>query len=83
MPLVMPEPAPVVPAALPAAPFIYLGRLDDDGKAVWFLQAGEDALAVSTGERITSQWQLESAREDKLVLLHLPSQQTQTLRISP
>lgn len=77
------EVMPAEPPGPPAVPFAYLGQLQEDDRTVLFIQVGEDAVAVTPGDKLSSTWQLDSTGEDLLVFRHLPTQQTQTLRIAP
>ena len=65
----------------PALPFAVLGRYEDKQHSVVFLQQGEQNLAVHVGDKIGTNYQVESLNSANLVLRYLPTNQLQTLEV--
>ena len=83
-PMAAPAPLPLV-APVPMAPplpFKVLGRYVGDGKPALFLQYNEQNLVVRAGDTLVGQYKVESLDEAALTLLHLPTNQKQTLAVS-
>lgn len=89
---VTPAPAPPAPplptasATAPAAqapplPFLFLGRYEEDGKSVVFLQHMERNLPVRVGQTIAGQYRVESLSAGALTLRYLPLDQLQSLAL--
>ena len=73
--------APVVarPAA-PALPYSYLGRWQENGKTVVYLQEnGHDVVQVHGPGRLNDRYAVESVADDRMVLKYLPMGLRQTL----
>lgn len=65
-------PVPIKPVA-PAAPFIYMGQMQDTPKGTQvFLINNGVLISVVTGEKINQQWRLDSQNESSLRLTYLP-----------
>jgi len=77
--------APVIqgPAApqVPPLPFRAIGRYEEDGTTVFFLQHNERGIVVRVGDTIAEQYKVESVQGNLLTLTHLPTNQTQTLDV--
>ena len=57
----------------PAAPFIYMGQMQDTPKGTQvFLINNGVLISVVTGEKINQQWRLDSQNESSLSLTYLP-----------
>lgn len=76
--LAVPSPTAAMP---PPLPFRLLGRYLDDGRQAVFLQFNDQNLVVRAGDTIAEQYKVESLDESTLTLLHLPTNQHQTLNI--
>jgi hypothetical protein len=72
---------PIEKAVTPALPFVVLGRYDDKGRSVVFLQQGEQNLAVHVGDKIGATYQVESLHGTNMALRYLPTNQLQTLEV--
>jgi hypothetical protein len=75
----VPQAAPVAQA--PALPFRALGRYEEDGNVVFFLQHNDQNLVVRLGDTIAADYKVESLQDNLLTLRHLPSNQSQTLDV--
>lgn len=83
-PVAAPLPAslPVPAAAAPPLPFKVLGRYLESDKPALFLQYNEQNLVVRAGDVVVGQYKVESLDDAALTLLHLPTNQKQTLALS-
>lgn len=66
---------------MPALPFIYAGKLQQDGRYAVFLLAGERSLAVHEGEVLEGVWRIRSIRPPRMTLRYLPLQQDAVMDI--
>ncbi len=79
--------APAIVAALPQKksapplPFTLLGRYDDQQRTAVYLQHGEQNLVVQVGDKIGTEYQVESLHGSSMVLRHLSSNARQTLDV--
>jgi hypothetical protein len=84
LPAAVAVPAPPPPPAIPAAPplpFRLLGRYSDGATPAVFLQFNDQNLVVRVGDKVADSYQVESLDDNSLTLLHLPTQQRQTLNL--
>lgn len=65
------EVAPARPE-MPPSPFVYAGKLVDEGRYRVFLSQGERNLTVQTGDVIDHVWKVEAIRPPTMVLSYLP-----------
>lgn len=68
-------------AAAPALPFILLGRYDDAQRSAVYLQYGSENLVVQAGDRIGSEYRVESLQGSSMVLRYLPANVLQTMDV--
>lgn len=57
---------------LPANPFIYAGKLLDDGKLIVFLTDGVRNHSVQVGDVLDDVWQIQSIHPPELTLKYIP-----------
>jgi hypothetical protein len=76
----VPPPLPTV-AAAPPLPFRLLGRYSDGATPAVFLQFNDQNLVVRIGDKVADSYQVENLDDNSLTLLHLPTQQRQTLNL--
>lgn len=69
------------PPQAPPLPFRVLGRYDESGKTVVFLEHQEQNLVVRAGEKIANDYKVESINDSTLTLRYLPLDQVQTLEV--
>lgn len=69
------------PPQAPPLPFRVLGRYDESGTAVVFLEHQEQSLLARVGETLINDYRVESIEGASLVLRYLPLDQLQTLEI--
>ena len=63
----------VAPAnALPANPFVYAGKIVEDGALVVFLIDGEKSHAVKSGDVIEDTWKIKSITPPSMTLKNIP-----------
>lgn len=77
LPVLSVPPAPTAPPL----PFRMLGRYLEDGKPAVFLQLNDQNLVVRVGDTIAEQYKVESLDDTTLTVLHLPTNQRQTLNV--
>ncbi len=70
--------APAAERALPAFPYVLIGRLDD-GRPQALLSGPLRSLAVAAGDVIDGQWRVDAVRDDGVTLTWLPGGQQQQL----
>lgn len=81
----LPPPPPVVTAPViakptaPTPPFVYLGRMVRDGQSIVFLGQGENVEAVSVGDQVAQDWQLERIDDRAVQLRYLPLNEVRQL----
>lgn len=72
--------APASPQA-PPLPFRVLGRYEEAGQAIVFLQYNDQNLVVRVGDTIAEQYKVEGLHGTTLSLRYLPLNQEQTLEV--
>lgn len=78
-PVVLPPPPP--PQA-PPLPFRYLGRWQEEGLEVVFLEERDRTSIARVGDRLGA-WRVDAIRDQAMTLTYLPLDQQRTLRLSP
>jgi hypothetical protein len=76
-----PPPLPPPPQA-PPLPFQYLGRWQEGGKDVYFLEQGTRLVEARVGDSLSG-WHFDQATETTLTFTWTALNQRQTLRITP
>ena len=69
------------PNAPPPLPFQFLGRFVDEGKAAYFLQAGERNLVARPGDLLEERYRFDGVVQGALQFTYLPLNQKQTLAV--
>jgi len=57
---------------MPVLPFIYAGKLIDEGRYTVFLLVGERSLAVHRGDVVDEVWRVHDIRPPKMIFKYLP-----------
>lgn len=65
----------------PTLPFHVLGRYEESGKVVIFIQNGEQNLIARVGDVLADVYKVETIEESKLSLRYLPLNELQTMEI--
>jgi hypothetical protein len=73
-----PPPPPPRPQA-PPLPFVYMGKLIDEGRIVVFLTQGDRNYIVRQGDTIDGTYRVDGVTDQKLSLTYLPLKQKQEL----
>lgn len=76
-----PAEPPQIKAAPPPLPYVYLGRMEDDGKIIIFLGKGSDSLSVHIGETVDGAYLVQEMNEKSITLVYLPLDVKQMLMI--
>ena len=76
-----PKPAPPQPPAPPPLPFVYLGKMLEDGKALVFLNKQERNLVIREGDVIEGTYRVDSILPPVMTLTYLPLNMKQTFPI--
>lgn len=76
-----PKPAPPPPPAPPPIPFVYLGKMLEDGKPLVFLNKQERNLVVREGDVIEGSYRVDSILPPVMILTYLPLNMKQTFPI--
>jgi hypothetical protein len=69
------------PPTAPPLPFKVLGMYLDDGRQAVFLQFNDQNLVVREGDTIVNLYKVESLDDKVLKLVHLPTNQQQTINV--
>jgi hypothetical protein len=69
------------PNAPPPLPFHFLGRFVDEGKAAYFLQAGERNVVARPGDLLDERYRFDGVVQGALQFTYLPLNQKQTLAV--
>jgi len=69
------------PNAPPPLPFQFLGRFVDEGKAAYFLQAGERNVVARPGDLLEERYRFDGVVQGALQFTYLPLNQKQTLAV--
>jgi len=69
------------PNAPPPLPFQFLGRFVDEGKAAYFLQAGERNVVARPGDLLDERYRFDGVVQGALQFTYLPLNQKQTLAV--
>jgi hypothetical protein len=72
-------PAPPEPERAPPLPFVYMGRMIEDGAVTVFLAAGGRSIVAREGEVIDGRYRVDEIGEGALQLTYLPLGQAQRL----
>lgn len=73
--------SPPPPPQAPPLPFHFLGRYEDAGQSVVFLQYNDQSLVVRQGDTLGEQYKVEKLDETTLSLRYLPLNQLQSLEV--
>lgn len=73
--------APATPLTVPPPPFVYIGKMIENGQAKVFLQEGETLYGVKRGDKLGSAYQVLAITNDQIRLLYRPMNLTQTVNI--
>ncbi|GAO36450.1 hypothetical protein SCT_1857 [Sulfuricella sp. T08] len=76
-----PKPVPPPPPAPPPIPFVYLGKMIEDGKPTVFMSRQERNLVVREGDVIEGTYRVESILPPVMTLTYLPLNMKQTFPI--
>lgn len=69
----------VPPPVAPPIPFSYLGKIEEDGKAEYFVMQQNKLFNLKIGQQVQGQWRLDSEDAQYLNWTFLPLKLTQTL----
>lgn len=72
---------PPTPPQAPPLPFQFLGRYEDAGQILFFLQHNDQNLVVRIGDTIAGQYKVQSLKGATLSLIYLPLNQVQSLDV--
>ena len=76
-----PKPGPPPPPAPPPLPFIYMGKLLDEGKLTVFITNQDRNYAVKAGDTIEGSYRVDSVENQRVLFTYLPLNMQQTLVI--
>lgn len=76
-----PKPVPPPPPSAPPLPFVYLGKLIEDGQQTVFLSKQERNYVVKMGDTIEGTYRVEEISSRVMTLVYLPLNIKQTLMI--
>ena len=74
------DPLPAQPV-MPANPYIYVGKLIEDGEMRVFLTNGQKNYVVKTGDTLEDTWQVKSIESTEMILVNLPTQTQVSVKI--
>jgi len=76
-----PKAQPAPPPSAPPLPFVYMGKLIDEGQVIVFLSKQDRSFAVKLGDIIESSYRADEIGPTTLTLTYLPMKIKQTLAI--
>lgn len=76
-----PKPLPPPPPSAPPLPFVYMGKLIEDGLLTVFLTKQERNYVVKAGDTIDGMYKVEEVNPRMMTLVYLPLNIKQTLMI--
>jgi hypothetical protein len=68
-------------ASAPPLPFVYLGKMIEDGKLAVFLSRGEKSYSVHSGQKLDGEYRIDKVTETSVTFTYLPLKTRQTLDI--
>jgi len=74
------DPQPTQPM-MPANPYVYVGKLIEDGEMRVFLTNGQKNYVVKTGDTLEDTWQVKSIESTEMILFNLPTQTQVSVQI--
>lgn len=74
------DPLPAQPV-MPANPYIYVGKLIEDGEMRVFLTNGQKNYVVKTGDTLENTWRVQSIESTEMILVNLPTQTQVSVKI--
>ncbi len=74
------DPQPAQPM-MPANPYVYVGKLIEDGEMRVFLTNGQKNYVVKTGDTLEDTWQVKSIESTEMILFNLPTQTQVSVQI--
>lgn len=74
------SPIPAQPV-IPANPYIYVGKLIEDGEIRVFLTNGQKNYVVKTGDTLEDTWQVKAIESTEMILFNLPTQTQVSVQI--
>jgi hypothetical protein len=60
-----------VPVKIPPLPFVYAGKIEDNGSYIVFLSSADKNYSVTVGD-VIDQWQVKSVHPPQMILSYLP-----------
>jgi len=66
---------------IPANPYVYVGKLIEDGEMRVFLTNGQKNYVVKTGDTLEDTWQVKSIESTEMILFNLPTQTQVSVQI--
>lgn len=74
------DPQPTQPM-MPENPYVYVGKLIEDGEMRVFLTNGQKNYVVKTGDTLEDTWQVKSIESTEMILFNLPTQTQVSVQI--
>ena len=74
------DPHPAQPV-MPANPYIYVGKLIEDGEMRVFLTNGQKNYVVKAGDTLEETWRVQSIESTEMILVNLPTQTQVSVKI--
>ncbi len=74
------DPQPAQPV-MPANPYVYVGKLIEDGEMRVFLTNGQKNYVVKAGDTLEETWRVQSIESTEMILVNLPTQTQVSVKI--
>ena len=75
-----PAPAPQPPSA-PPLPFVYAGKVTQDGKTEVYVTRNDELISVAPGEKIDAQYRVDAITSSNIQFTYLPLKTVQSLEL--
>jgi hypothetical protein len=76
-----PQPAPPPPPSAPPLPFVYLGKMVNEGKTTVFLTKQDRNYAIKEGDVVDGTYRIDSIKGSTIDLVYIPLDTKQTMAI--
>jgi hypothetical protein len=83
-----PQPAPVArasappqPPSAPPLPFVYAGKVTQDGKTEVYVTRGDNLISIAPGENIDAEYRVDAVTASSISFTYLPLKTVQSLEL--
>lgn len=74
-------PVEAAPPSAPPLPFVYAGKLVQDGRTEIFVLRGEELISIAPGQSIDAEYRVDAIGESQIAFTYLPLKMRQSLEL--